>query len=99
MARQDRIRVEWDPRKSDQNRRKHGIDFGFAMLVFYDPLKSIEIEGHEHGETRWRTVGEIDGRVFVVSHTVREEDDIEIIRIISARKASRRERQKYEEAP
>ena len=99
MPRQDRIRVEWDPRKLDQNRRKHGIDFGFAMLVFYDPLKSIEIEGHEHGETRWRTIGEIDGRVFVVSHTIREEDDIEIIRINSARKASRLERQKYEEAP
>jgi uncharacterized protein len=99
MPRQDRVRVEWDPRKSDQNRRKHGIDFGFAMLAIYDPLKSIEIEGHEHGETRWRTIGEIDGRVFVVSHTIREENDIEIIRIISARKASRRERQEYEEAP
>lgn len=91
------IRFEWDPRKSLDNLRKHGIDFEFASLVFFDELRRTEIEGHEHGETRWRTTGEIDGTTFVVSHKIREEREIEIIRIISARKASRRERERYEE--
>src|ERR1700729_968419 len=95
---QTETRFEWDERKSQANRRKHGIDFDFAKLVFFDPLRNLEVEGHEHGEIRWRTTGGIDGTLFVVSHTTREEGDIEIVRIISAREASRRERKEYEEA-
>lgn len=94
-----RIRVEWDPRKSDKNRRKHKIDFAFVARGFHDPLKRIEIEGSEHGEIRWRTICEIDGRIFVVSHTLREEGEAEIYRIISARKAEPRERHAYQETP
>jgi uncharacterized protein len=69
-------------------------------LVFYDEQRRTEIEGREHGEVRWRTTGEIGGTIFVVSHTIREEEEkeeIEIIRIFSARKASPRERKRYEE--
>lgn len=92
------FRCEWDPRKSESNRRKHGYDFEFVTLVFYDTLRRTEIEGNEHGEIRWRTIGEIDGRVFVIFHTIREESDVEIYRIISARKATPRERKVYTEA-
>jgi uncharacterized protein len=94
----DTIRFEWDSRKADANRRKHGIDFEFALKVFFDPLKRIEPEGTDHGETRWRTIGEIERRIFVVSHTIREEGETEVIRIITTRKADRSERQEYEEA-
>jgi hypothetical protein len=93
------IRAEWDRRKSDLNRRKHKIDFEFAARGFYDPLRRTEIEGYEHGEIRWRTVCEIEGRIFVISHTTREEGDVEIVRIVSARKAEPRERRAYEETP
>ena len=93
------IRFEWDPRKAEANCRKHGIDFEDAKRVFFDPLRRTGIEGNDHGEIRWRTVGEIDRVVFVVSHTIREEGEIEVIRIISARPASRRERREYEETP
>jgi hypothetical protein len=92
-----KVRAEWDRRKSDLNRRKHKIDFGFATRGIYDPLKRTDVEGHEHGEIRWRTICEIEGRIFVISHTIREEGDVEIWRIISARKASPRERRAYEE--
>lgn len=96
------IRFEWDPQKSESNRRKHGIAFEDAKRVFYDPLRRAGIEGTEHGEIRWRTIGEIDGLVIViVSHTlheISEDEGIEVIRIISARKATRRERLAYEEA-
>jgi uncharacterized protein len=87
---------EWDPRKSEANRRKHGIDFERARDAFFDPLRNMEMEGHEHGEIRWRTIGEIGGRLLVVSHTLKEEGGFEIIRIISARKATPRERRAYE---
>jgi uncharacterized DUF497 family protein len=98
----ENIRFEWDPRKSDANLRKHGIDFEDAKRVFYDPLRTTGIEGNDHGETRWRTTGEIGGLVVVVvSHTLHEtlesEEEVEIVRIISARKATRRERRRYEE--
>lgn len=96
-------RFEWDPRKSESNRRKHGFDFVAVLSVFRDPFKKRDIEGDVDGEIRWRTIGEIDRVIFVISHTIREEksgdDEIEIIRIVSARRASRRERQEYEEAP
>lgn len=94
------IRFEWDPRKSDLNRRKHGLTFEDAMQVFYDPLRRLDIEGDEHGEIRWRTTGEIGGILYVVSHTIREEEgEAEIYRIVSARRATARERKIYEETP
>jgi uncharacterized DUF497 family protein len=87
---------EWDPRKSEANRRKHGLDFDVAREAFFDPLKKLELEGTDHGEIRWRTLGEIDGAIYVVSHTLQEEDDTEVVRIISARRATPRERRAYE---
>jgi uncharacterized DUF497 family protein len=93
------IRFEWDLRKAESNRRKHGVDFEFGKLVFSDPLRMLGIEGDEHGETRWRTIGKVGGRTYVVSHTLQEEGDIEIVRIISVRRCTRREREGFEEAP
>lgn len=94
------IRFEWDPKKSDLNRRKHGLTFEDAMQVFYDPLRRLDIEDDEHGEIRWRTTGEIGGILYTVSHTIREEEgEAEIYRIVSARRATARERKIYEETP
>lgn len=95
---EENIRFEWDPKKSESNKRKHGFDFSFASRVFADPFRVMDIEGHEHGEIRWRTIGEIDGvLIVIVSHTTREEGETEIIRIITARRARRHERLAYEE--
>ena len=95
---ENEIRFEWDQRKSESNRRKHGIDFETAKLVFNDPFYVTEYEGDVHGEARWRATGQIGGVIVVlVSHTLHEEGEDEVVRIISARKASLRERQKYEE--
>lgn len=94
----DEIRFEWDPRKSEANRRKHGIDFEFAKLVFSDPLRKLDIESDDHGEIRWHTIGKVDRGTYCVCHTLQETPEAEIIRIISARSCSRREREGYEEA-
>ncbi|HEV2650764.1 MAG TPA: BrnT family toxin [Rhizomicrobium sp.] len=96
-------RFEWDLRKAESNLRKHGISFDDARLVFADPLKKIDIQGYDHGEIRWRAIGEIDGnKLAVVIHTSREEGEegaIEVIRVISARRATSRERALYTETP
>jgi len=89
---------EWDEAKAKTNERKHGVRFDDAVLVFTDPHALTEqdrIEGHE---LRWQTMGMAGGIVLLmVAHTVREDGTDEIIRIISARKAGRRECKRYDE--
>ena len=95
-------RFEWDPDKDGLNRRKHGVGFDLAMRVFSDPLAMSRQDRIEDGEMRWQTIGMVDGLVMlVVAHTYRDDLDagppVEIIRIISARRADRSERRRYEE--
>jgi uncharacterized protein len=87
--------VTWDPRKRVNNRRKHRIDFDEAATVLADPLgTTFPDPDHSEGEERYLTVGlSVRGRVLVVAHA----DAGEVIRIISARRATRRERSFYEE--
>lgn len=89
---------EWDERKNRTNRAKHGVSFEAATLVFDDPHAVGVPEDTEEGEERWKTVGMAAGVVpLLVVHTHREEGGEEYIRIISARKATPRERKTYEE--
>lgn len=91
------MRFEWDAAKAERNRRKHGVDFATASLVFDDPLHLSIQDRVEYGEVRWITFGLVDARVVVaVAHTVKDGDD-EVIRIISARLATKQERQRYEQ--
>jgi len=95
-----RYTFEWDPIKAGQNLRKHGISFDRAAEVFLDPLAiSIFDEEHSEREERWVTLGKDKrGIVLVLIHTLWEVAVGECkLRIISARKASRRETEQYEE--
>lgn len=76
------------------NRKKHRISFETASLVFDDPFH-ISVQDREvDGEARWQTIGMVNGvHVLLVAHTVDEEAGL--IRILSARKATRRERSIY----
>jgi uncharacterized DUF497 family protein len=89
------LKFEWDERKADQNRKKHGVSFEEASTVFGDPLsRTIPDPLHSEGEDRFVMLGESHGRrLLVVAFTERGPN----IRIISARKATRRERKDYEE--
>ena len=89
-----RIAFVWDPSKAASNRRKHGVSFEEAVEVFDDPV-ALLFADLEHGEPRIVAIGVSSrGRtLFVVSVDV--EDDV--MRIISARRASRSERRSYEE--
>ena len=95
-------RFEWDPAKAAINLRKHAISFDIAVRVFADPFTLTEQVRIEGGEQRWQTLGIVDGYLLlVVAHTIRDEEEdgqpIEIIRIISARAADRKERRRYEQ--
>ena len=83
----------WDPYKNRKNELKHGIDFQDAQLVFLDPYRSTEEDTYPH-EQRWRTTGIVGPSVIIVIHTWPVGGTG---RIISARRASRRERRQYEE--
>jgi len=87
------LEFEWDPKKAMQNTRKHGIEFVDAVIVF-DDGRAITLADEHPLEERYVTFGaDAQGRVLAVSYAVRENT----IRIISARKATSRERAQYEE--
>ena len=92
------VLFEWDAAKAKSNERKHGVRFEDAMLVFLDPYALIEQDRIEEGELRWQTLGLAGGIVLLlVAHTIRTQEPDEVIRIISARKATRKERKRYDE--
>jgi len=91
------MEFSWDPVKDDINKSKHGISFETASLVFSDPLHMSILDRIVDGEQRWKTMGNVGGLVIiVVVHIYTKKEDKEIIRIISARKAIKRERKYYE---
>jgi hypothetical protein len=90
------IRFEWDETKAESNLRKHGIDFDDAIEVFYDPDAVVEQDRIVDGELRWQAIGRASrSAILYVAHTVDNEGQDEVIRIISARRADRRERRRY----
>lgn len=92
------MRFAWDEQKNRSNLRKHGISFDTAARVFLDPLHISREDRVVEGEERWRTIGRIDGVLLVLVAYSVIDDEEEMIRIISARKATRQERIEYEEA-
>jgi uncharacterized DUF497 family protein len=87
--------LEWDPKKATSNWRKHHIDFHEAGTVFSDPLSTTFLDpDHSTDERRYLTIGEsVSRRILVVSHVDRKD----AVRLISARRATPRERKFYEE--
>lgn len=89
---------EWDPRKARTNYFKHGVTFEEAATAFQDP-KGLDGEDLKHSrreERRLRLAKSRIGRVLVIAYTLRSRTHEENTRIISARRASRKERENYE---
>ena len=92
----DDIEFEWDERKSRENKRRHKVSFEEAQTVFFDEnaIRFFDPD-HSQDEDRFLMLGmSFTLRVLVVCHCYRE--DAAVIRIISARKATKSERQRYE---
>lgn len=85
---------EWDEDKNLANARKHGISFGTARRIFDAEFLMRQDRRRDCGEDRYTSIGNVEGAVIVVAHTNRGGRT----RIISARPASRKERQAYHEA-
>lgn len=86
---------EWDELKSEACFQKRGFDFAYATKAFVDPDRTIEIDNRrDYGEERFRLIGNIKGRLYVVAYTPRDS----VIRIISAHKANQREIRRYEDS-
>lgn len=85
------MEFEWDPAKAASNLAKHGVDFPTATKVFDDPSILLGRDPLPRGETRYQAIGSVGGVVLFVSYTMRGA----VCRVISARRASRRERQSY----
>ena len=83
---------EWDPRKAKENRRKHGVDFADAVIALED-INALTVEDAGHSEQRFKTLGKGPFlNILFVVHCERTEN---CIRIISARKADRKETEQY----
>jgi uncharacterized protein len=85
------MEFDWDETKRKANLQKHGIDFVGIDWLFDDETVTVLDDRFDYGEQRFVTFGILEGRVIAVAHTETEE----IIRIISARKATRNEEENY----
>jgi uncharacterized protein len=90
------LRFSWDPRKAASNARKHRVSFQEAATAFADPLSlTVPDPDRSDAEARFLLLGLSDRqRLLVVTHVERDDD---LVRLISARLATRRERRQYEE--
>jgi hypothetical protein len=89
------LQFQWDPKKARANLNRHGVSFEEARTVFADPLFLIvQDPDHSIGERRFIIIGESESRrLLVVAYTGADE----LIRLISAREATRKERRAYED--
>ena len=93
------MQFDWDDEKNEANQAKHGVSFELASYVFDDPLQRSVLDPCEY-EERWQTIGVAKDLVTIlVVHTITEiEGEEELVRIISARRATPHERRAYEES-
>ncbi|MDM8540168.1 BrnT family toxin [Desulfococcaceae bacterium HSG9] len=91
------MKFEWDTNKEKINIQKRGITFEQASYVFADPFALNKYDDdHSEDEDRWILLGKsLNEIVLVVVHTFRNSDGTESVRIISARRATKREKQAY----
>lgn len=87
------MRIEFDEIKERDNIRKRGLSFSTAALVFADPNRIELYDDREYDEERWATIGMVED-ILTVIYTVRDHGNT--YRIISARKATKKERRIYE---
>ena len=96
------IEIAWDSTKAQTNLAKHGVGFAQAATVLIDPLAlTMFDEAHSESEERWFALGRSEeGKLLAVAHTYCPTGPANVhVRIISAREATRREREQYENEP
>jgi hypothetical protein len=91
------VKFEWDPAKEKLNLAKHRVSFTVACHVFSDSFQlNLFDTDHSDEEDRWVTIGSVPTeKILVVVHTLRVSGDETSVRLISARKATKKERDTY----
>jgi uncharacterized DUF497 family protein len=89
------MEFQWDQNKNNTNIKKHGIDFIDAIEIFQHPLLASIDRKKNYGEERWAGIGILKGTIAVIVYI--EDDYNDTIRIISVRKATKNESEKYKE--
>ena len=91
------MKFEWDRKKEKSNIEKHGVSFEQASYVFADPFALNRYDDeHSQEEDRWVLLGKsLNEIILVVVHTLRDDEQTEVIRIISARRATKQEKSIY----
>jgi uncharacterized DUF497 family protein len=94
------MEFEWDENKRLKTLRERGIDFIDMVDLWDDPRRQeVRDRRQSYGEPRFQTIGQVKFNIFFVVYTERlYEDGVEVVRIISARRANRKERELYEKA-
>jgi uncharacterized DUF497 family protein len=85
------MEFEWDERKNQENIRRHGIDFAIGARIFDGPVVRKPDDRRDYGELRYIAFGSVEQEILAVVYTVRDTR----YRIISTRRANRRERRAY----
>ena len=83
----------WDENKRQSNLKKHGFDFRDAESIFAGVIVTVEDSRYDYREERFATLGSLHGRIVLIIHT----ETVDVIRIISIRKATKYEEQSYYE--
>ncbi len=93
------MKFEWDKKKENTNIKKHGITFEQASYVFADPFALNRYDDeHSVDENRWVLLGKsLNQTILLVVHTFRDKEGKEFVRIISARRATKKEEKSYKE--
>jgi uncharacterized DUF497 family protein len=87
------MEYEWDAAKAGTNRRKHGVSFTAVLDFEWVTARAVADDRADYGERRWLALGVINGRLYSLAFTIRDQR----IRVISLRMASRKERTLYEQ--
>ncbi len=92
------MQIEWDENKNRANQKKHDVSFETAREIFEDPFHISKLDHRfNYFEERWITIGSAKNQaIIVIANLFFSDDGEEIIRIISAREADRKERRSYE---
>ncbi len=93
------MKFEWDVNKEKVNIKKHGVNFEQASYVFADKFALNRFDDeHSKNEDRWVILGKsLNETLLLVVHTFKDVNNVEFVRIISARKATKKEKQVYQE--
>jgi uncharacterized DUF497 family protein len=85
------MKFDWDTKKRQTNIKKHGIDFSGLRKVFEKPMLTRIDNREDYGETRWISLGDLNGKIVILVYTERENN----VRLISARRATKNEENIY----